>query len=138
MSPFAHVDASFMPTGYTPASAMPVTKRRTGAIGVDGLTTSRSALAIAPPSAHSANSRRGSTRSASPMTALTRQPTTNPSCTPLVSAACMNPDNPYSPTSAGTTADAENHSASAATSQIAMMATDASFDVARTIRSSAA
>ena len=46
----------------------------------------------------------------------------------------MKPDKPYSRTSAGTTAEAENHSASAATWQIAMMVTDASFEVARIIR----
>ena len=49
----------------------------------------------------------------------------------------MKPDRPYSRTSAGTTADAENHNASAATWQAAMMATDPSLDVARSMRPSA-
>ena len=52
---------------------------------------------------------------------------TKPACTPLVSAACANPDSRNSATSAGTTADAENHSAIAATWQSAMIAIDASF-----------
>jgi hypothetical protein len=56
------------------------------------------------------------------------QPTTKPACTPLVRAACAKPDSPYSATSAGTTADAENHNAIAATWQVAMIETDASFD----------
>ena len=59
--------------------------------------------------------------------ALTRQPSTKPACTPLVSAACAKPVSRYSATSAGSTAEAENHSASAATWQTAMIVTDARF-----------
>ena len=53
---------------------------------------------------------------------------TNPAWTPLVSAACAKPDKRNSATSAGMTADAENHSAIAATWQTAMTATEARFD----------
>ncbi len=55
---------------------------------------------------------------------------TNPAWTPLVSAACAKPESPNSATSAGTTAEAENHSAIAATWHTAMIATDALFDPA--------
>jgi hypothetical protein len=65
--------------------------------------------------------RRGSIRSANPKIALVRLPTTNPACTPLVSDACKNGDNRYSASSAGTTAEAENQSAIAATWHRAMM-----------------
>ena len=66
----------------------------------------------------------GSMRSARPSTALATQPTTNPTCTALVSAACANFDSPYCATKAGTTADAENQSAIAPTWQRAMIAID--------------
>src|SRR6185436_16433914 len=49
-------------------------------------------------------------------------------CTPLVSAAWAKPDSPYSATSAGTIAEAENQSAIAATWQIAMIETEATFE----------
>ena len=87
MSPFAHVDASFIPTGYTPAMHAPVTKRSSGATQDAGSTTSSSALAIAATIAAQAKSRRGSTRSARPSIALARHPATKPACTLLVSAA---------------------------------------------------
>ncbi len=128
MSPLAQVDASFIPTGYTPAMHTPVTKRSSGAGHVVGSTTSSSALASAPTSAESANSRRGSARSASPSDALARQPATKPACTLLVSAACMKLDRRNSATSAGITADAENQSAIAATWHSAISATAARFD----------
>ena len=128
MSPLAQVDASFIPTGYTPAMQAPVTTRSNGVRGPAGSTTSSSAFAAAPTKADSAMKRLGSTRSASPSNALATQPITNPACTPLVRAACANPVSPYCATSAGTTADAENHSAIAATWQSAMIAIDASFD----------
>ena len=72
-------------------------------------------------------------RSASPKNALARHPTTNPACTPLVSAACAKPESPNSATSDGMTADAENHSAIAATWQTAMIATEAVFDAGRSV-----
>ena len=55
---------------------------------------------------------------------------TKPACTPLVSAACAKPESRYSATSAGTAAEAENHSAIAATWQTAMMVIDATLEVA--------
>ena len=48
MSPFAHVAASLMPTGYMPAMHTPVTKRSSGAAIERGSTTSSSTFAIAP------------------------------------------------------------------------------------------
>ena len=114
---------------------MPVTKRSSGATRDAGSTTSSSAFgdraaqrargeqaaridAIGQPEerAHEAAERR------------------SPACTPLVSAACAKPVSPYSATSAGTTADAENHSAIAATWQSAMIVTDASLVWACTLR----
>ena len=114
---------------------MPVAMRSAGAAHDAGSITRRSALAPAPITAEAAKSRRGSMRSGSPSTALARQPMTNPACTPLVSAACMKGERWNSATSAGTTADAENHSAIAATWQVAMIVTDAGFDSANAMRS---
>ena len=72
--------------------------------------------------------RRGSMRSASPSKALARQPSTQPAWTLLVSIAWAKLDSPNSATSAGTTADAENHSAIAPSWQMAISATDATLD----------
>ena len=58
---------------------------------------------------------------------------TKPACTPLVSAALENCDRWNSAASAGMTADAENHSAIAATWQNAMIAIEAAFDRGRSI-----
>src|SRR4029453_3160752 len=110
---------------------MPVTTRSAGAAGESGGTARSSAVAAAPIAADQAKNRRGSMRSASPSPALTRQPITNPICTPLVSADCMNFDRWNSATSEGTIADAENQSAIAATWQIAMIVIDARFDAAK-------
>ena len=49
---------------------------------------------------------------------------------PLVKAACANPVSRYSETRAGTTADAENHNASASTCASAMIVTDANLEFA--------
>src|SRR6478735_11809278 len=103
----------------------PVSTRSAGASHDAGSTASSSALNSAPAAALIAKMRRGSARSARPSNALAMQPTTKPACTPLVSAACWNADSPYSATSAGTAADAENHSAIAATWHSAMIATEA-------------
>ena len=48
--------------------------------------------------------------------------------TPLVRAACWNPERPNSATSEGTTAEAENHSAIAATCATAMIAIETAFE----------
>ena len=102
----------------------PVTTRNSGTNGPAGSTTRINALAAAPTNAEIMKKRRGSRRSASPSAALITLPMTNPACTPLVSAACANDDNLYSARSAGTTADAENHSAIAATWHSAISVTD--------------
>src|SRR5437660_8889308 len=113
-----------------PAMQMPVTTRNAGAASDAGSTASSSALATAPVHADAAKRLRGSMRSGSPRRALARQPMTNPAWTPLVSAAWAKPDKWNSATSAGMTADAENHSAIAATWQSAMIEIDAALDVA--------
>src|SRR5438105_15310831 len=107
---------------------MPVTRRSSGATTDRGSTTSNNALAIAPIAADAANNRRSSSRSARPKIALTRQPMTKPICTAVVSVACAKLERWNSAASAGMMADAENHSAIAATWQIAMIVIDAHFD----------
>src|SRR5438874_3795479 len=107
---------------------IPVTTRSNGAATVAGSIASSNAFASAPTAADAANSRRGSRRSGSPRIALTRHPTTNPACTPLVSAAWAKFERWNSAASAGVTADAENHSAIAATWQSAMIVTDAGLE----------
>ena len=102
----------------------PVTTRSSGAPNDAGSTTSSSAFDTAPIAADVANRRRGSTRSASPSNALARHPSTKPAWTPLVNAAWAKPPNRNSATSAGMIADAENHSAIAATWQTAMIDTE--------------
>src|SRR6266545_6548765 len=106
----------------------PVIMRSAGATTEVGSTTRRSAFAPAPIVAETAKNRRGSSLSASPMSALARQPATKPACTPLVSAALEKLERWNSAASAGSTADAENQSAIAATWQNAMIAIDAAFD----------
>src|SRR6187551_1932276 len=107
---------------------MPVIPRSNSAVADDGSTTSSPALASAPTKADSANRRRGSPRSGSPSTALATQPTTNPSWTALVSAACVNAVRWNSAVSAGRTAEAENHSDIAATWQAAITVIENAFD----------
>jgi hypothetical protein len=104
-----------------PVMQTPVMKRNAGTSVPVGSTTRISALATDATVAASMKKRRGSSRSANPRIALVRLPTTYPACTPLVSDACKNGDNRYSASNAGTTADAENQSAIAATSQSARM-----------------
>src|SRR6186997_1933085 len=101
---------------------MPVTKRRMGTIGPGGSTARIIALAIAATRAETMKNRRGSIRSARLRIALIRLPVTNPAWTPLVMSAWLKFDSLYSATSAGTIADAENHSAIAATWQSAISA----------------
>ena len=70
----------------------PVSTRSAGASHDAGSTASSSALNSAPAAALAAKMRRGSARSARPSSALAMQPTTNPACTPLVSAFLGLPD----------------------------------------------
>src|SRR6476660_4785042 len=107
---------------------IPVTARNASALAEEGSTASKPALAIAPTAAAMLNSRRGSTRSASPSNALATHPTTKPSCTALVSAACTNGVSRNCAVSAGRTADAENQSDIAATWHKAMIAIETAFD----------
>src|SRR5246127_1757675 len=111
---------------------MPATTRRSGAPTEPGSTPRRKAVAPARTAAEAAKNRRVSMRSASPSRALTRQPITNPTCTAPVNAACMKFESPNSATSDGTTAEAENHRAIAATWLTAMIATDAGLEEAHT------
>src|SRR4029078_9283480 len=106
----------------------PVIPRSKSAVADDGSTTSSPVLASAPTKADSANSRRGSPRSGRPVTALATQPPTNPSWTALVSAACVNAVRWNSTVSAGSTAEAENHSDIAATWQGGRLRVDKGFD----------
>ncbi len=69
------------------------------------------AAAAAPP----ASSRCGGTRSASVSTAETTAPTAKPSCTDVVSHTPAVADRSHSARSSGSTADAENHTASPST-----------------------
>ena len=108
---------------------MPVAMRNSGASHDEGSITSSRALALPPTAAQMANSRRGSTRSGSPSNALVKHPSTKPACTPLVNAAWAKPLNRNSATSAGMIADAENHSAIAATWQTAMIVIDAHNEI---------
>src|SRR5689334_2892137 len=107
---------------------MPVTARNASAAGDAGSISRNAALAIAPTSAEAAKSRRGSSRSARPSRALTMQPTTKPTCTALVRAACMNAERRNSVTSAGSTAEAENQSDIAATWHRAITVIENPFD----------
>src|ERR1700681_1061394 len=110
---------------------IPVATRSKGAAAVAGSTASSSALASAPAAADAANRRRGSMRSGSPRMALARQPMTKPACTPLVSAAWKKCERWNSAVRAGVTAEAENHSAIAATWDTATMVTEMRFDAAQ-------
>src|SRR5436190_18233518 len=67
-------------------------------------------LSIAPRNAHIAINFGGATRSGKFSTALTSAPTTNPSCTLIVSHAAAPSDRFHATFSAGATALAENHS----------------------------
>src|SRR5690242_15951267 len=108
---------------------MPVTTRNAGPAAEAGSTSSNPALEIAATTADAANSRRGSMRSGKPRKALIRQPMTNPAWTPLVSAAWAKLDRWNSAASAGVTAEAENHTAIAATWHSAMTAIEARLEV---------
>src|SRR6185369_10194478 len=111
---------------------IPVMKRSNGTSIEVGSTARISAFAAAATAADPMKKRRGSNRSASPRLALKRLPATKPACTPLVSNACAKDESGYSASNAGTTADAENHTAIAATWHTAMIVIDAAFELGTT------
>ena len=73
-----HPAAIFIPGGYTPASAAPVSNRQAIAI-VMPLETATPSVAIVASAADPATSRRADRRSANVRIALTSAPPTNPS-----------------------------------------------------------
>jgi len=77
---------SFMPVGYTSASALPVAKRQATASTGDGA-VAVIAFARAAAMQPAANTQRALTRSARLSIALTSVPATNPPCTAMVSHA---------------------------------------------------
>ena len=103
----------------------PVTKRSTTIAGDVGSNSRMAPLAAAATKAAPMKNRRGSSRSASPKPALIKVPITKPSWTALVSSDAVASSRPACALSAGTTAEAENHTAIAATSQKTMIAIDA-------------
>ena len=101
--------AIFRPGGYTHASARPVVNLR--AIIVAGVPASAiDALATAPATHPSANSRRALRTSARFSVALINVPTTNPACTAIVSQAMPDEEMESSVAMAGAAAVAENQS----------------------------
>jgi len=87
-----------------------------------GGTSRIEAFAAAATTVEIMNRRRGSTRSARPSVALASVPATNPTCTKLVNSDTCSGVSACSRRMEGTTADAENQSASAATWQSASRA----------------
>ncbi len=98
----------FMPTGYTPASTIPVRNRRRRAgirlVARRGI----SPVARAASSAEPAKNRRTGTLSARVNADEPSAPTTKPICTDIVSQALPESLRPHASVRAGTTADAEN------------------------------
>ncbi len=80
----AQPTASFMPTGYMPARARPVRKRRARAGVMEVASRAKAALAAAPNSAEARKTRLAWKRSARPEMAMPRVPVMKPSCTALV------------------------------------------------------
>jgi hypothetical protein len=78
-----HVAIIFIAGGYTPASSMPVRKRKPSATAKPGATISK-AFDTAASRALAANSRRDGIRSPRLSNAASAVPTTNPSCTAVV------------------------------------------------------
>ena len=72
--------------------------------------------------------RRGSSLSARPKNALDNVPTTNPAWTLLVNSEALVGLSPYSATSVGITAEAENQSAITATTQTESRASENGFE----------
>ena len=105
----------------------PVTKRKARTTVEVGETNKMAALAVAATRVETMKKRRASIRSAKPRTALVRVPATNPACTVLVKREAWVGVNANSAAIEGTTAEAENQSAMAATSHDARIARDTAF-----------
>src|SRR5436309_6904768 len=105
-----HPATIFMPGGYTPASAAPVSIR--SAIPAPGPGAHATPTVARPASqAQPATRRRADQRSESVSSADTSAPATKPSCTEIVSHAAPTVSSRHRRESAGATADAENHGA---------------------------
>ena len=100
----------------------PVMKRSATTVGEAGSTSRIAALAPAATSAEAMKNLRGSIRSARPRKALVSVPATKPAWTALVKSEAECGSIAPVALSAGTMAEAENHSAMAATWQTAMVA----------------
>src|SRR5205809_198061 len=113
--------AIFIPGGYTPASAAPVSIRSVSpTVGPEASATPT--VASPAMSAHPETSRRADHRSDSVSTADTSAPTTKPSCTEIVSHAAPLVSSCHTRANAGPTAAAENHGAMAHNSEAASTA----------------
>ncbi len=110
----------------------PVTTRASRVQPESGPKTRIAALAAAAIRAATMKKRRGSRRSARPSSALPSDPSTKPAWTLLVKSDWANPPSPYSAVSAGTTAEAENQSAMAATWQAESTPSEAHFEAPTT------
>src|SRR5881628_560602 len=105
-----HPAAIFIPGGYTPAKAAPVSIRN--AIAVPGVGANATPSVARPASAaQPATSRRADQRSDSVSSADASAPATKPSCTEIVSHAPPVASSRQTRDRAGATADAENHGA---------------------------
>ena len=113
-----HPAAIFIPGGYTPASAAPVSNRHTIPIVIP-LDNATPRVATAATAADPATSRRAERRSASVKIALTSAPPTKPSWTEIVSQAVVTGDSCQTRARVGATADALNQGAIARSSAMA-------------------
>src|SRR5256886_17353095 len=100
----------FIPGGYTPASAAPVSIRSAIPVPEPGANATPTVMRPAR-HAHAATSRRADQRSESVSKADTSAPATKPSCTEIVSHAPPAEASRHTPESAAPTAEAENHGA---------------------------
>ena len=103
---------------------MPVAKRSPITAKDAGSKARMRMFAPAAVRAEAMKKRRGSKRSARLKSALTMVPITKPACTELVNRDAISGGRPTLSRRAGTTADAENHSAMVATVQKAMIASE--------------
>jgi hypothetical protein len=118
-SAFVQVAMIFMPTGYTPANSAPVRNRSASAIPGPLAASGMSVVIPAASSADPPNSQCVGSRSARLNTADTSAPATKPACTDMVSQARPPSSRLHAADSAGTTAEAENHTAIASNSAMA-------------------
>src|SRR6266550_7891242 len=116
-----HPATIFIPGGYTPASAAPVSSRQAIPIAIP-LETATPSVASAASAADPATNRRADKRSASVKIALTSAPATNPSWTEIVSQAVVTGESCQTRARVGATADALNQGAIASSSATARTA----------------